>query len=174
MNIENLDYTTYYSKEMIPDTNERFRTWGQLAGWSEMVIYEWVESNVLPTEWDAIALVESGDVSIPEEIRKSGTARKVLFELGSGSPAPWIPAVNKFDEQYSATTGTDNLDGTFTFIVNVSTFVQTGSPLQYLVDVYVNGSLLSSDSVLDGLNQIIITTKEQDVEIGRASCRERV
>jgi len=139
LNTKNQDYLPYYSKEVFTDTTERFRNWGQLTDWADIEIFEWVESDVPPSEWDALAAKEEGDKTIVEHLRKAGIARKVLLEKDG---VDWIQSVNKFEELYAATDGIDNLDGTFTFDVPVSQFVQSASPLQYLVNVYVNGSLL--------------------------------
>lgn len=149
LNTENLDYVPYYSKKMIPDTTERFRNWGQLADWSEIEIFEWVESDVLPSEWDALAEIEEGDRTIIESLRKSGTVRKILLEKENGSPSIWIPAVNKVEEQYVATEA--ELLGSpaveyYTFTVPLGKFKATGSPLQYLVNVYINGKIFATDA----------------------------
>jgi len=168
LNTENLDYVPYYCKEMFPDTTERFRNWGQLADWSSIDLYEWVESDVPPSEWDALAATEEGDRTIVEHLRKAGTARKTLFEKDG---VDWVPTVNKFDEQYAATTGTDNGNGTFTFDVNIGKvlFTQTGSPMQYMVNIYVNGKLSVENYALTGVSgspiigNATVTMKESDV-----------
>ncbi len=147
LNTENLAYVPYYSEKMLPDITERFRSWGQLADWSNIVIYEWVESDVPPSEWDAIAQTEEGDRTIPESIRKSGVARKILFEKDNGSPQTWIPLVNKFNEQYVAIDSTYSVPN-YSFDVALSTFKATGSPLQYLVDVYINGRFRETVSII--------------------------
>jgi len=161
MNTENLDYVPYYSKEIFTDTTERFRNWGQLTDWSDITLYEWVESDVPPSEWDALAAEEEGDRTIVEHLRKSGIAKKTLFEDVNGV---WIPAVNKFVELYAATDGVDNTDGTFTFSVDVTNFKETGSPAQYVVNVYVNGKLVTEDAVLVGSPPTYtVTAKESDI-----------
>jgi len=144
-NTNNLDYVPYYSKEMLPNTTERFRNWGALADWSTVSIFEWVESNVPPDEWDILALSEEGDLSIPEHIRKSGTARRVLFEQNNAGG--FIVAVDKIEEQYVATEGTETAT-TFEFSVPVGNFKETGSPLMYIVDVYINGKLYKENDIL--------------------------
>jgi len=167
LNTENLDYIPYYSKEAFVDTTERFRNWGQLADWSSIELYEWVESDVPPSEWDALAAIEEGDRTIIEHLRKSGTARKILLEYVGNV---WVPAVNKFDEQYAVITGIDNGNGTFTFTVDTTNFTQTGSPLQYSVNVYVNGKLFVENYILNEIggspitsHSAIVTSKEADV-----------
>jgi len=170
LNTENLDYVPYYSEKMIPDITERFRSWGQLADWSDVVVYEWVESDVQPSEWDALAQTEEGDKTIPEAIRKSGVARKVLFEKDNSAQQTWIPLVNKFDEQYTATDSVYSSPN-YTFAVDLTHFKATGSPLQYSVDVYVNGrfkevaSITASGSPVTTGEYIISNSdiKENDV-----------
>lgn len=146
LNTENLDYVPYYSEKMLPDNTERFRSWGQLADWSDLVIYEWVESDVPPSEWDALAQTEEGDRTIPEAERKSGIARKVLFEKDSSSPQSWIPLVNKFDEQYVSTDSTFSSPN-YIFDVDLTSFKASGSPLQYPVEVYINGRFKETTNI---------------------------
>ena len=170
MNTENLDYVPYYSKEIFTDTTERFRNWGQLAEWSGIDLYEWVESDVPPAEWDALAAKEEGDRTIVEHLRKAGTARKVLFEKDGSD---WVPAVNKFDEQYAATDGTHvgspwtSLSFSISDVSSKFTGTPTGSPttLEYLVNVYINGKLFATDvDIASGTYSIDRTNiKEADV-----------
>lgn len=146
LNTENLDYVPYYSEQMFPDRTERFRNWGNLADWSNIEIYEWVESDVPPAEWDALAAIEEGDRTIEEHLRKAGTARKILLrKVGSD----WVPAVNKFVELYTAIDGV--LSGNnYTFtpsLVNFDSVIE-GSPetTKYYANVYINGIIYEENA----------------------------
>ncbi len=155
LNTNKLNYVPYFSKEMITDTTERFRNWGQLSDFGEMEIFEWVESDVPPAEWDVLAAQEEGDRTIVEHLRKSGTARKVLFERdpSTGSPGDWIPAVNRITEHYVATEAVIS-STTYDFnqidISNLKQFNPGGFPALYLVNVYINGRLYAADQLIEG------------------------
>lgn len=76
----NLDYLSYSDPRKYPLVEDQLARWGSLSNWSTVDIYEWVESKVSPSEYDAIALIEEGDAGIPQEQRASGqAARKQLF-----------------------------------------------------------------------------------------------
>ncbi len=47
----------YYEQS---DTNYSFGNWGQLAAGSEIVVCEWIESSLLPSEWAALADTNEG------------------------------------------------------------------------------------------------------------------
>lgn len=70
----NLSYIPYYDAKIFPDRNERNARWGNLADWASLDLYEWVESDVPPEEYDALALEEEGASDIPAATRKSGKA----------------------------------------------------------------------------------------------------
>ena len=131
MDTSTMDYVPYNSAKVIVDNDTRFRSWGQLYDYASVNIYEWVESDVPPAEWDAVAAQEQGDNTIPEAKRKSGVAKYTLFEQDPtymGSPPQWIPLKNKVDTQYAAT---DGPAGSFT--INLSIIDNTKA-----VDVYIN------------------------------------
>lgn len=123
-----LDYIPYYDTDVFPLVDDRLRLWGQLAGWANTTMYEWVKSDIPPSEYDAVAVSEGGDNSIPEATRKSGIARKVLFEKVG---IDWIPLRTKYEEYDAAMEGT-----------SVGNDYSFGVSLTGLVDVYVNGLLI--------------------------------
>jgi hypothetical protein len=123
----NLDYLPYYDTNILPELEVRLRSWGQLADWGEVVAYEWVKSDILPSEWDAVSLTEEGDVTIPEGIRKSGKARKTLFEHIS------FNELTEFVEVVVTATN-QNPNGTYKIVTSFT----VGTP----VNVYVNTVLL--------------------------------
>lgn len=74
------DYVPYYDTAVFDTTDKRSRLWGKMTDWSTLKVYTWVESPVHPDEWNAAAIVEEGDASISESVRKSGRVREVLYE----------------------------------------------------------------------------------------------
>ena len=75
-----MDYVPYYDNKLYPNINDRSRTWGELADWASVKLYTWVRSDVPPSEWDELAIEEEGDISINESVRKSGRAKRTIFE----------------------------------------------------------------------------------------------
>ena len=134
-----MQYIPYYDVDAISNIDERFRLWGQLADWSDRTedgtpavnVYEWVKSDVPPSEWDALAEVEEGNTSIPEASRKAGRARQVLFEDVSGE---WVPLKHKWEEFDVVIEGVDQTGGTYRF--SVTEFI-SGDEL----NVYINGRI---------------------------------
>lgn len=89
----NLSYIPYYDAAIFPDRNERNARWGNLADWASLDLYEWIESDVPPEEYDVLALEEEGSSDIPAATRKSGkAAMKKYYEherIISMRPIAW-------------------------------------------------------------------------------------
>ena len=79
-----LGYVPYYDRNLFANEEEQLRVWGRQADWSRTKLYEWVESDVPPEEYNELAPDEVGDKEIPEHLRKSGRARETFFELVNG------------------------------------------------------------------------------------------
>lgn len=76
----NLGYVPYYDATTFPTLQDRMARWGKLAEWASVDVYEWVESDVPPSEYDAKAAEEEGRSDIPVETRASGkAARQSLY-----------------------------------------------------------------------------------------------
>jgi hypothetical protein len=92
-NTANLGYIPYYDATIFSDRNERHARWGNLAEWASIDLYEWVESDVPPSEYDALALEEEGASDIPAISRASGkAARKTNYRRNrsiSVKPIAW-------------------------------------------------------------------------------------
>ena len=73
-NTENLAYTPYYDVVRTPLVQDRISRWGKLADFSSIDVYEWVESSVPPTEYDAKAALEEGNFAIDASVRTTGRA----------------------------------------------------------------------------------------------------
>ena len=141
----NLDYKTYYDNVAIPELEDRLRVWGELADWGDLSIYEWVESDVPPSEYDAIAISEEGDRDIPEHLRKAGRARKAPFEsLDSG--VTWIPLLVKYQEFDVVIDGTEIQPGDYDFTLDL-TPANNNILAGDIINVYVNGRLFESSAI---------------------------
>jgi hypothetical protein len=92
----NLGYIPYYDASIFPDRNERHARWGNLADWSSIDIYEWVESDVPPEEYDELALDQEGQSDIHPSIKASGkSALKNFYKrdrIISMRPVAWSRA----------------------------------------------------------------------------------
>lgn len=75
-----LGYLSYYDDKVYPDVNERLYNWGKLAPWADVKVYEWTRSTVPPSEWDATVIAQSGDTSIAQNNKVTGTPRKAVFK----------------------------------------------------------------------------------------------
>ena len=156
----NLDYKAYYDEQAIPDLDTRLRFWGQLADWGVLKIYEWVESDVPPDQYDAIAESEEGDRDIPEHVRKAGRARKAVFEsLDAGTT--WIPLKNKFQEFDAAIEGVLGSPNEYDFTLDLTPAnnnILSGD----FVDIYVNGRLVEEQREILGATQTVGDLNEAD------------
>lgn len=76
MDTTNVQYLPYYDPYTITDQNTRFADWGQLTDYGKVKIFQWVQSDVAPADWNALAVTQENDGTIPESIRKSGTVRQ--------------------------------------------------------------------------------------------------
>lgn len=162
-----LAYYPYFDKRVFPETEARLRLWGQLNDWGIVKAYEWVKSNVPPSEWDSLAIVEEGDVTIPEGDRKSGTAKLTLFEDDGTASGTWIelkPQEQEFDVLID---GTDNLDGTYDFIV-------TNFIVGDVVNVYISGKLSLADYKLTTLTLTIESTIFNRITVRKPIPTDRV
>jgi hypothetical protein len=160
LDTSNLDYKHYYDEQAIPDLDTRLRFWGQLADWGELKISEWVESDVPPAEYDAIAETEEGDRDIPEHERKAGRARKSTFEsLDAG--VTWIPLVNKYQEFDVIIEGVLGLPNEYDFTLDL-TPANNNILLNDFVDIYVNGRLVESQRQITSAVQTVTDLNEAD------------
>lgn len=70
----NLGYVPYYDASIFPSRDARHARWGALAEWASVNLYQWVESDVPPSEYDALAAEQEGSAEIPRNLRASGKA----------------------------------------------------------------------------------------------------
>ena len=68
----NLAYLPYHDSAVFPNRDARESRWGAMAEWASIDLYEWTESPVPPTEYNALAAAQEGDSSIDVTQRASG------------------------------------------------------------------------------------------------------
>ena len=80
-NTSNLDYVPYYDSKIFSNRQVRETIWGALANWSDIELYEWIESDVHPSEYDKLSSEQEGNLEIAVEKRAAGkVAIKKLYE----------------------------------------------------------------------------------------------
>lgn len=80
-NTSNLAYIPYYDAKVFgtsTSTAERLARWGALADYASIDVYEWVKSDVPPTEWNTLALTEAGKANTTSTIKHEGQAAMPL------------------------------------------------------------------------------------------------
>lgn len=90
-----LDYKPYYDTVLFSTLSERINSWGELADWASVNIYQWVESDVPPEQWNDIAEEEETNGQIPQQQRKSGRVDQTLFVMKNNQ---WVRASRKVDQ----------------------------------------------------------------------------
>lgn len=73
-----ISYVPYYDDVLYPNVNDRLYSWGRLADWSAVKVYQWVTSTTPPSGWDA-RVTSDLTSSTPQNDKATGTARKVVF-----------------------------------------------------------------------------------------------
>jgi len=89
----NLDYIPYYDSAIFPTFEERLARWGSLAEYASINVYEWVSSDVPPTEYDALSKVDQLSADISNSVKKTGAAaRKQSYKRSrnwNARPVAW-------------------------------------------------------------------------------------
>jgi hypothetical protein len=68
----NLFYIPYSDETIFPDRAERLSRWGTLADFSTLDVYEWVQSAVPPSEYNALAALQAGDADLDASVKAAG------------------------------------------------------------------------------------------------------
>lgn len=69
----------YYDEQVFPSIDDRTRLWGALEPWSRVRVYEWTESDVEPSAWNA-QVAKSQTLQPNVLFPKSGTPLAVLMQ----------------------------------------------------------------------------------------------
>ena len=72
------EYVPYHDKTLL-NLESRSQGWGRLSDWAVINLYQWTESDLPPSEFDAQAAIETTDITIDPRVRKSGTAKADTF-----------------------------------------------------------------------------------------------
>jgi len=67
----NLAYLPYYDSNIF-GLDERLSRWGTLADYATIDVYEWVQSTVPPSEYDALAAEQAGDAGLDPLTKAAG------------------------------------------------------------------------------------------------------
>jgi hypothetical protein len=121
-------YIPYYDARIFTDINERILKWGSMADWGSIDLYQWTESLVPPTEWDATVLKDAKNTNLLQDQKRSGSAYYKLYKNTETDPDEdpvWV----------------EHVDVTEDFIVAlVQQFtVPTNPAIDGVVDAYING-----------------------------------
>jgi hypothetical protein len=73
---ETLDYVPYYDTSIFSTIEERLSRWGSLADYSDIKVYEWVQSDVPPLTYNKQAKEQEGKLEIESGLKKSGTVAR--------------------------------------------------------------------------------------------------
>jgi len=68
-----LGYVPYYDDVIYSDVNQRLYSWGRLAPWGDIRVYQWVESTVPPEQWDQAVIEQTNDPTIAQNDKATGT-----------------------------------------------------------------------------------------------------
>ena len=142
-----ISYLPYYDTGVFEDIEYRLRNWGQLADWGNVRVWEWVKSDVPPEEYDSAAAADSGDISIPDDQRKSGNIRYELYEnvgIDTNGDTIWKLLKTKAEEQDASIDGTKLIDDTYDFQLN--DFI-----VGDIINIYVDGKLYAENYSVAGI-----------------------
>lgn len=68
----NLSYLPYSDETIFTTRGERLSRWGTLADYSTINVYEWVQSSVPPSEYNALAALQAGDANLDPATKAAG------------------------------------------------------------------------------------------------------
>lgn len=136
-----LAYIPYYDARIFTNINERIFRWGELADWSDVVLYQWTESTVAPENWNALVSKDSKNSNILQNNKHTGEAFYKLYKNIEADPEAepiWIEHKDIVEDFYVS-------------LVEVDT-TPTNTDITGVVNTYINGEYagtldLSSDTI---------------------------
>ena len=145
-----LAFIPYYDENIFNETDERLEHWGKQAAYSNMKVYEWVESDVPPNEWDGLVNEEQGNASIPEHLQKSGTPKQTMFYIDRGGHPDYttnLVEVKNYVSEFSVELNSTYIEkGTYSFHVPTDIVKHDYFGLSTF-SVYVNGIYLRDENI---------------------------
>jgi hypothetical protein len=152
--LSTLNYKTYYDDKVF-DENTRIFYWGHLSDFAVVNIYEWVESDVLPSQWNALVAQDANDLTIPNDQKHTGTPLQRLYTRTlnpiTNVFGPWIELDNDYFQEYDMVIVGD------TQTLTITDFDTTVGDL---INVYVNGFFVEQVVVRDVVDR---TTVPNDI-----------
>lgn len=157
-------YKRYHDIKCFPDCVDRMKLWGEISDFGEIVVYEWVESEYSPEEYDAISAKSEKDIILLDEQKKTGQVRSTLFESdGEGWWKIFDQTYERFDAAIEGnpfyinehlntcdeTSALAEFSG-MTFATNFSNAIDGRS----LINVYVNG-IIRMENIIIPDNKVI-------------------
>lgn len=130
-------YLPFDDPNVQSNLNIRLRNWGKLADWAEIKLFQWKESDVPPSEYDAIAARQNDDGTLPINERKTGTTRKVVYR-NDGTPT--VPVwVEERDQHADFIAVMVDSTATVTFPLGINKAYSDVLTLGNTVNVYIDG-----------------------------------
>jgi len=147
-----LEFIPYYDDKVFPDLNDRLQLWGKQAEFSNFKVYEWIESDVPPEDYDVLVSSEQGNSDIPEYLQKSGNAKLTTFKIIRNSTGNSLREIKNIIHTVNVLDVEPTSLGEYTFILPQD-FIDSAPYNFQNLTVYVNGirkfSLgLSSDPII--------------------------
>ena len=123
-------YMPYYDDKIVPNINDRLYMWGTLAPWSEIRVYEWVQSTTAPSEWAGTGIPRSSTFYRTREASVEATfdvtdrvtiasvdyvaGDDIVFVTDIGTLPPELDSTTKYTLHGTTTTGEYTLIDTLT------------------------------------------------------------
>lgn len=127
-------YYPYYDEQIYPNIDDRLHYWGQLADWASITLYQWVQSDIPPSQWNQA--VTNGSTSTNPNIQYSGQVYSVLYQNVGTQLSPSWEEVTPFT--YDVIAG----------LVSLSTIsIPFSSTANNIVDIYINGVFVQTLNV---------------------------
>lgn len=141
LDVKNRGYIPYNDITLIPSINDRIFNWGKLADWASLELYQWTRSTLLPVDWDVLSALYTNDYTIPDDIKVTGTSKKLLYK--KSIPEQIAPSwVVEEDVHYEFISGLLTED-------NLPSVIGT-------VELYVNGRFIQNKNITDVLDYLTI------------------
>lgn len=166
-----LSYVPYYDAKLFTDVDDRLQLWGEQTDYSQITVFEWVESNVPPSEYDALVPSEQGNTDIPEHLQKSGNARRTPFQI----VMPAIPENPVTFKELRTVTRDFNVivDGTSTGVLGEYSFDMDSEFSNSFIlgtpsfDIYVNGLFMETQPLTpsNSVQQVIVGNLRENDQV---------
>lgn len=142
-------YLPYYDRRVYPEVHERSLNWGKLAEFGDIRLYQWIETEIPPEEYDGIVAAQERNQDLPVKDRITGQVYRQVYINNGGE---WVRdrdiVVNLFNPQISIFGS--NITGT-----EFLTFLNDSGMSSVPIDVYLNGKYAATHQFVSPLNLVI-------------------